>query len=610
MGNFVTIVKKGHFSKCYIKTRKQINQIEQENETESDESETYDNFFIGAIKNEDMISFDENNDQEWTIDLTVNKTLINFKIDSGTEANIIPLCEYRNIRNRPKLHKPRVKLTAYNGTNIPVEGSCILYVENNNKCYPILFIVADIDSQPIIALKTSKQLNLIQRIMKIEKEEIPNYINKYDDCFGNIGCLGEKYHIEVDETIPPVVNPPRRIPVALRERVEKELDRMEKTEIIKRVDEPTDWVNSMVVVEKHNGNLRVCLDPKHLNKAIKRPHYAMPTTEEILTKISTGKFFTKLDASNAYWQIPVDESSSKLLTFNSPKGRYRFLRIPYGIHSASDICQQRIALIIEDTEGVANSQDDIIIWGETLDELKQRTINVFQSIRKHGLKLNKSKCQFNKSEIIFLGHKITSEGIFPDEKKTEAIKNMPYLTNVKELQRFLGMVNYLAIFIPNLTSHTVNLRKLLEKDTKWYFDKIHIKEVDTLKSLIIKPPILKFYNPNLPIKISCDASQKGLGAALEQQHENISHPIGYASRTLTPAEQNYCQLEKEILSIVFACQKFHNLIYGKKFYVFNDHLPLKSIFNKSILKAPPRIQRFLLRLQRYDFEMHYIQESY
>ena len=114
-------------------------------------------------------------------------------------------------------------------------------------------------------------------------------------------------------------------------------------------------------------------------KAIKRPHYAMPTTEEILTKISTGKLFTKLNASNAYWKIPVDESSSKLLTFNSPKGCFKFVQMPYGIHSASDICQQRIASIIEDIEGTANSQDNILIWGET-DKIKQRTINVFQSI--------------------------------------------------------------------------------------------------------------------------------------------------------------------------------------------------------------------------------------
>ena len=201
-----------------------------------------------------------------------------------------------------------------------------------------------------------------------------------------------------------------------------------------------------------------------------------------------------------------------------------------------------------------------------------------------------------KPVVLFL--KITSEELFPDEKKTEVIKNMPYPTNVKELQRFLGMVNYLRKFIPNL-----NLRKLLEKDIKWCFDNIHIKEIDTLKSLIIKPSILKFYNPNLSTKILCDASQKELGVVLEQQHENIWHPIGYASRTLTSTEQNYCYLS----SIVFACQKFHNLIYRKKFYVFNDHLSLKSIFNKSILKAPPRIQIFLLCLQRYDFEMHYIQ---
>ena len=254
---------KGHFSKFCTKARKQSDQIEQQNETESDKGEPYENFFIRAVKNEDMISFDKNDDKEWTIDLIVNKVLINFKIDSGAEANIIPLREYKNIRNGPKLHKPRVKLSAYNGTNIPVEGSCILYVENNNKSYPILFIVADIDSQPILGLKTSRQLNLIQRIMKIEKEEIPNYINKFDDCFGNIGCLGEKYHIVVDENVPPVVNPPHRIPVALKEQVKKELDRMEKMEIIERINGPTDWVNSMVVVEKPNGNLHICLDPKH-----------------------------------------------------------------------------------------------------------------------------------------------------------------------------------------------------------------------------------------------------------------------------------------------------------------------------------------------------------
>ena len=141
----------------------------------------------------------------------------------------------------------------------------------------------------------------------------------------------------------------------------------------------------------------------------------------------------------------------------------------------------------------------------------------------------------------------------------------------------------------------------------WNFENIHRQEIDILKNLLTKSPVLKFVDSKLLTKISCDASLKGLGAVLEQKHNDIWYPVGYVSRSLTSAEWNYCQLEKEILSTVFACHKFHNFICGKRFYVFYDHLPLQSIFRRSIIRAPPRIQRFLLRLQRYDFEMHYIQ---
>ena len=133
------------------------------------------------------------------------------------------------------------------------------------------------------------------------------------------------------------------------------------------------FLSSLVIVEKPDGQLRICLDPRHLNRAIKRPHFVMPSPEEILARMSNAKFFTKLDTSNAYWQIPVDDESSKLLTFNSSNGCYCFLSMPYGIHSAS-VCQNRIYQMFENTEGAANSQGDIIIWGETLDELKNRTI--------------------------------------------------------------------------------------------------------------------------------------------------------------------------------------------------------------------------------------------
>ena len=173
------------------------------------------------------------------------------------------------------------------------------------------------------------------------------------------------------------------------------------------------------------------------------------------------------------------------------------------------------------------------------------------------------------------------------------------------------MVNYLGKFIPNF-----QLMHLISKSywkkvwvmVLWCFGNKHENEIDNLKQLITNCLVLKFYNPELPIKVSCDASLKGLGAVLEQKHD-IWHPVSYASRSLTSAEENYCQLEKEILSIVFACSKFHEFIYGKQFDIYNNHLPLKSIFNKTVLKVPPTVQRFLLQLRCYDFTMNYIKGS-
>ena len=167
----------------------------------------------------------------------------------------------------------------------------------------------------------------------------------------------------------PVVHPPRKVPYLLKDKLKKELDGMKKNDIIDQVDEPTDWVNSIVIVEKRDGKLRICLDPHDLNKAIKREHYPMQSAESIMADIAGAKYFSKLDASSGYWQIKVDDESSKVLAFNTPFGRYKFKRLPFGILSASEVFQKKISQIIEGINGCANVQDDIIVWGKT----KKRT---------------------------------------------------------------------------------------------------------------------------------------------------------------------------------------------------------------------------------------------
>ena len=138
---------------------------------------------------------------------------------------------------------------------------------------------------------------------------------------------------------------------------------MEKLDIIEKVSEPTDWVNSLVIVSKPNGKLRICIDPRDLNRAIKRQHFQLPSAEDVFAQMSGAKYFAKLDMSNAYWQVRVDEESSKLLTYNTPFGRFKFKQLPFGIHSASEICQEAIVRVIEGVDNCANEQDDIIIWG-------------------------------------------------------------------------------------------------------------------------------------------------------------------------------------------------------------------------------------------------------
>ena len=321
-----------------------------------------------------------------------------------------------------------------------------------------------------------------------------------------------------------------------------------------------------------------------------------------LTAYNGGaKVFTKLDASSGYWQIKVDEESSKLLTFNTPFGRHRFKRLPFGIHSAAEVFQKKISEIISDIDGAANDQDDIIVFGKDNEEHDEALQQVLDKVRESGLKLNKKKCIFRVTQTTFLGHLISADGIKPDPRKIEAILQMPTPANKTELQRFLGMINYLGKFLPNISKETAPLCQLLEKDVQWQFEQQHEAVVNRLKKMITSSPVLAYYESKLPIRLTRDASKAVLG----QNHEGVWKPIAYASRAMTQCEQHYAQIEKETLAIVFACERFHEYTYGKRVIVRTDHKPLGAIFSKPINKAPPRIQRFLLRLQKYDLQVEF-----
>lgn len=178
---------------------------------------------------------------------------------------------------------------------------------------------------------------------------------------------------------------------------------MEKLNVIKKIDEPTDWVSSLVIVQKTNGALRICLDPRDLNKAVKREHFKLPTREEIMSQFADAKWFSKLDASSGFWQMKLNEASSRLCTFNTPEGRYRFLRLPYGILSAPEVYHKTIHTIFENIPGVTTMMDDVIVWGSTKMEHDTRLRQVLDRTRTINLKLNKDKCEFAVKSLTFIG---------------------------------------------------------------------------------------------------------------------------------------------------------------------------------------------------------------
>ena len=218
-----------------------------------------------------------------------------------------------------------------------------------------------------------------------------------------------------------------------------------------------------------------------------------------------------------------------------------------------------------------------------------------------GHQLNSSKVRLRRQEVPFIGHVTTDKGLRADPTKVQAITQMPRPTDVAGVQRLLGMIQYLAKFLPNLSDITKPLRELTHKEVEWVWDQPQEDAFRKLQEAVMSTPVLRYYNLAEEVTIQCDASQTGLGAALMQNGQ----PVAYASRALTDAETRYAQIEKELLAIVFRFDVYI-YIYGRDVVkVESDHQPLEMIMRKPLNDAPKRLQRMLLQLQKYSLNVGY-----
>ena len=418
----------------------------------------------------------------------------------------------------------------------------------------------------------------------------------YPNSFDRLGSLKGAYNIRVDPTVKPAMHARRKVPIESKEAIDKELDYLIEEEIIMEQVEPTPWVSSVTFPRKPNGEVRVCLDPSNLNKAIIREHHKPMTVEEIAHELAGVTVYTKADALKAFLQIHLTHEASLLTTFNSHRGRLRFLWMPLGAKMSQDVFQLRMDAILKQCPGVIGIHDDMVIFGVDLQDHDANLINLLNVCQKEGLVLNSKKLELQRER-----------GMHPDPKKVQGITEMTAPTEKQQLQSFLGMVNYMGAFIPNLSHHTELLWAMLKKDSVFHWEEQQTRSFQQVKTLIAKAntTLLRYYDRNLPVTVQADASLRGLGACLIQQHKGKDQPIAFASKSLTDVETRYANIERELLAIVFACQCFSTYLLIRSFIAESDHKPLEMIAMKNLANAPPPLQRMLLELQRYDVTIKY-----
>ena len=560
----------------------------------------------------------QNSKGAYQVQLGINGVQTQMEVDTGASLSIMSAETYQTFchpKAKPVLKKSTAVLKTYTGETIFPEGEIDVTVSYGDQIKSLKLTILPGSGPSLLGRDWLKEIRFdwsnVNKLNKISSDEIQvnEFLQPFKDLFkdelGQLKGTSVKIHLEANAE--PQFHKSRPIPFSMRNKVLSEIDRLEKDGIIKPV-EFSDWAAPLVPVLKPSGDIRLCGDYKvTINRATKVDTYPIPRVEELFNKLTGGKIYSKLDLSNAYQQLTLDEDSQKLTTVNTPKGLYKYTRLPYGVSSAPGIFQRTLETLLQGIPKTAVYLDDILVAGATPVEHQNNLRQVLKKLQDSGLRLKKNKCMFFEKSVTYLGHLIDGQGIHPSSTKVQGILEAPTPKNVSELRSYLGMINYYNKFIPNASTVFKPLYDLLHSGVKWSWNKAQEKAFSESKRILMSSRVLVHYNPDKQLYLECDASPYGLGIVLSQEMDDgEQHPIAYASRMLAPAECKYAQIEKEGLSVIFGLKHFHRYLYGRKFFIVTDHKPLLGLFRENRptpVMASARVQRWALLLGAYNYKL-------
>lgn len=548
----------------------------------------------------------------------IDDTKLKLQLDSGSDWTIISEANYRKIRS-PKLTPCEEQAISASGDPVPLLGKfkCRIKLhgrENVGDCYVAKSKLNVLGSDWMEALDLwSVPIASVCNKIDSKSSSLPSEIKaKFPRLFeAKLGlCNKTKASLTLKPGSKPIFRKARPVPFAATAPIEAELKRLQLMNVISPI-EYSDYAAPIVVVKKSDGRIRICADySTGLNDSLEPNKYPLPTPEDINSKLAEFKYFSKIDLSDAFLQIELDDDAKKLMAINTHCGMFQVNRLQPGIKTAPGFFQQLVETMMCGAPGTFPYIDDFIIGGRTKEEHRENLFGALKRIEDYGFHLRIDKCSFEQESITFLGLRIDKDGSQPDPDKIATLQLIPAPSNVQQLQSFLGAVTWYGKFIDGIKELRGPLDELLCKDNKFNWQPKHQQSFEALKNILSSDLALTHYDPTKPIIVAADASSYGMGAViLHKMPDGSERPIMHAASSLSKAEKNYPQVQREALALVFALKKFHRYIYGRKFELRTDHKPLLSIFGSKEgipVYTASRLQRYALILLAYDFTIKYI----
>lgn len=406
----------------------------------------------------------------------------------------------------------------------------------------------------------------------------------------------------------PVYTPNYRLPHGQKTEIGNNVKKLLKENLIEL--SISNYNSPLILVPKKSldgkPKFRMCVDYRKLNRKLIPDRFPLPRIEDIFDNLGKSKFFSIMDLQSGFHQIPLAQNSRKYTAFSTNGGMYQWKVLPFGLSVAPGSFSRMMALAFSglSPERCFTYMDDLIVMGFSEKHHLQNLRRVFETCRKCCLKLNPEKCQFFKTEVSFLGHICTDEGLKADPKKIAVMQRYPRPNDKESVKRFVAFANYYRRFVENFAKITKPLTNLTKKRVEFQWTEECENAFQLLKRKLIESPILKYPDFSKEFKLIVDASDYACGGVLTQNHDGVDMPIVYISKSFNKAERNKPPIEKELLAVHFAITQFRPYIYGKHFVVKSDHKPLIYLYN---LKNPSsRLSRIRLDLEEYDFEIQYI----